>query len=323
MIKSFVFQDGKIVGQDIDPEALKLVRADKGLHIWVNLFLPTPEESKLILEEVFNFHPLAVEDCLSVSQFPKIEDYEDYLFMVMHAVDFNRQEQFTTSELDFFLGKEFLVTHHTVPFRTIDMMAERLQKNVGVMPKAMDRLMHLLLNAMVDNYQPVLRELTGEIEELEESIFSDGSGGAVMKEFLKVKKELGHLRSIVKPQIEVMSRIASGEFKIIRSHLLPYFRDVYSNLRQIDEAAVSYNDRLLLSLDVFLNKASNQTNDIIKVLTLLTALTTPLMIVGTWYGMNFEHMPELSQPYAYEWVIAGTVVSTVALMAYLKWKKYI
>ena len=86
MIQSFVFNDGKLVASNLDSDALRLVRADKGLLIWVNLFAPTPEETTTILEDVFSFHPLAIEDCLSVSRYPKIEDYEDYLFLVMHAV---------------------------------------------------------------------------------------------------------------------------------------------------------------------------------------------------------------------------------------------
>jgi magnesium transporter len=119
MIQSFVFNDGKLVASNLDSDALRLVRADKGLLIWVNLSSPTPEESRVILEDVFSFHPLAIEDCLSESRYPKIEDYEDYLFLVMHAVAFSKQDQFRTTELDFFIGKTFLVTHHTEPLAPV------------------------------------------------------------------------------------------------------------------------------------------------------------------------------------------------------------
>lgn len=173
MIRSFVFSEGKLIGEGVDTDALKIVRADKGLHIWVDLSDPTPQESKLILEEVFGFHPLAIEDCLAVSQLPKIEDYEDYLFLVMHAVDFSRKDKFVTSELDFFLGKEFLVTHHTVPLRSVESVIDRLQKNSAQIARMPDRLMHTLIDSLVDNYQPVSSELTYEIQELEDQLFSD------------------------------------------------------------------------------------------------------------------------------------------------------
>ena len=105
MIHSFIFSDGKLVGRDLEIEALRLLRADKGLILWVDLDNPTDEEIKTILEGVFQFHPLAIEDCVTPSSLPKIEDYEDYLFMVTHAVDFTRVSKFASTELDLFLGK--------------------------------------------------------------------------------------------------------------------------------------------------------------------------------------------------------------------------
>src|ERR1700677_1181550 len=160
MIQSFVFNDGKLVACNLDTDALRLVRADKGMFIWVNLFAPTREESKAILEDVFSFHPLAIEDCVSVSRYPKIEDYEDYLFLVMHAVAFNKEEQFRTTELDFFIGKSFLVTHHSEPLPTVSNTIERLQKNPNPLARNIDRLAHFLLDTLIDAYQPVLNDLT-------------------------------------------------------------------------------------------------------------------------------------------------------------------
>ena len=129
MIHSFVFSDGKLVGRDLELEALRLVRGDKGLILWVDLDNPTDEEIKTILEGVFQFHPLAIEDCVTPSSLPKIEDYEDYLFLVTHAVDFSRQDKFASTELDLFLGKEFLVTFHRTPLRSVTTLIERLAKN--------------------------------------------------------------------------------------------------------------------------------------------------------------------------------------------------
>ena len=106
MIRSFIFSEGKLAGRDLELEALRIVRADKGLHLWVDLENPTDEEIRQVLEGVFGFHPLAIEDCVTPSSLPKIEDYEDYLFIVTHAVDFTRNEKFNTTELDLFLGKE-------------------------------------------------------------------------------------------------------------------------------------------------------------------------------------------------------------------------
>jgi magnesium transporter len=323
MIQSFVFNDGKIVASNLDSDALRLVRADKGLLIWVNLFAPTPEESASILENVFSFHPLAIEDCLSVSRYPKIEDYEDYLFLVMHAVAFSKEDQFRTTELDFFIGKSFLVTHHSEPLATVSSTIDRIQKNPTIITRGMDRLAHSLLDTMVDAYQPVLNDLTNEVRHLEDVVFlSSNREPTVIREFRERKRELSDLQQIVRPQRDVVSRMARGEFKIIRPVLLPYFRDLLGNLNRIDTSAATLSDQLYLTLDVFLNKASYETNETIKILTLLTALTTPTVLIGTWYGMNFK-MPEYEQAYAYPVMIVVNIAATLGLVIWLRRKHWL
>ncbi len=324
MIQSFVFNDGKLVASDLDSDALRIVRADKGLFIWVNLFAPTPAEITAILEDVFSFHPLAIEDCLAVSRYPKIEDYEDYLYLVMHAVAFNKEEQFRTTELDFFLGKTFLVTHHSQPLSMVTSTIERVQKNPVGITRGMDRLAHFLLDTMVDAYQPVLNEMTQEISTLEDTVFlTRHPEQSVIREFRERKKELSDLQQIVRPQRDVVNRLARGEFKIIRPVLLPYFRDLLGNLNRIEATASTLSDQLYMTLDVFLNKASYETNEIIKVLTLMTALTTPTLLVGTWYGMNFKDMPELEWPHAYPIAAIVTVASTILLVIWLRRKHWL
>jgi len=127
----------------------------------------------------------------------------------------------------------------------------------------------------------------------------------------------------VRPQRDVVNRLARGEFKLIRPVLLPYFRDLLGNLNRIDATSASLGDQLYMTLDVFLNKASYETNEIIKVLTLLTALTTPTVLIGTWYGMNFGDMPELHLPYAYPVAGAVTILSTIALVFWLRRKRWL
>lgn len=324
MIQSFVFSDGKLIACNLDRDALRLVRADKGHLIWVNLFAPTAEETKAILGDVFSFHPLTIEDCLSINRYPKIEDYEDYLFLVMHAVAFNKEEQFHATELDFFIGKSFLVTHHSKPLSMVTSTIERIQKNPGALARDMDRLAHFLLDTMVDAYQPVLNDLTQEISTLEDSVFlSRNPEPKMIREFRKRKKEVFHLQQIVRPQRDVVSWLARGEFKLIRPVLLPYFRDLLGNFNRIDATAAALSDQLYLTLDVYLNKASYETNEIIKILTLLTALTTPTVIIGTWYGMNFKDMPEYDLPYAYPVVAAVSIACTLGLVIWLRCKHWL
>ncbi len=304
--------------------------ADTNLFLWVDLENPTPEENKFVLEDVFHFHPLSVEDCVMVSPSPKVEEYSpkegdlfaQYLFMVIHAVDYSRKDGvFATSELNFFLGKNFLVTYHDAPLRSIQHTEDRCLKSNVHVARAPDRVAHTLLDAIVENYKPALDELSLEIAEVEQQALQNPSKETLNRIF-QIKKEVLHLRQIIGPQREVLARFARGEFKLIRPHLVPYYRDVYDALFHISELAQNYTDSLTGILQVYLNMSSNQTGEVIKVLTLFTIITTPMMMIGTWYGMNFEHMPELKPKSAYWIIILITTVSTAATYWYFKKKKW-
>ena len=322
MIHSFVFNEGKLVGRDLELEALRLVGADKGLILWVDLDDPTEAEAKAVLENVFQFHPLAIEDCLTPSSLPKIEDYETYLFIVTHAVDFSKTDKFASTELDLFLGKEYLVTFHRTPLKSVQATIDRVVKSTGVVARGPDRLAHTLLDNLVDNFQPAMAELGSELEEMEEIVLAKKSGENFVNEILHVRADFSRLRSIVRPQRDLIDRIARGDSKLIRPVMLPYFRDLRDNLARLDETAASFHERLLMAFDIYLNKAAFEANEGIKILTALTAITIPAMLIGTWYGMNFERMPELTSPHGYVYVIGLTVTATLMMVLYMKKKKW-
>ncbi|MEY4939971.1 MAG: hypothetical protein RIQ93_1706 [Verrucomicrobiota bacterium] len=323
MIRSFVFSEGKLVGQDLEREALRLVRADKGLLLWVDLDQPTDEETKFVLESVFQFHPLSIEDCVAPTSLPKVEEYEDYLFIVAHAVDFTRTEKFNTTELDLFLGKDYLVTFHTARLRSVQAAIDRATKSVGIVARGPDRLAHTLVDFLVDHYNPVLDELRQELEDLEESVLSHESARRqVVSEIVHVRRDFTKLRTIIRPQRDVIDRLARGDSKLIRTSLLPYFRDLRDNLVRLEETATGYHDRLLLAFDIYLNKAAFEANEGIKVLTALTAVTLPAVLIGGWYGMNFNHMPELQWKHGYAYATGLMLATTLLMVFYLKKKKW-
>jgi magnesium transporter len=331
MIRSFAFTtQGKLHSKDIQTFLMPTLLADTNLFLWLDLEKPTPEETKLVLEDIFHFHPLSIEDCVSVSPSPKVEEYtpkdEDkfspYLFMVIHAVDYSRKDGvFATSELNFFLGKNFLVTFHEVPLRSVQATEERCMKGSVHIARAPDRVAHTLLDGIVENYKPALDELACEIGELEQQVV-EHSSPKMLNRIIQIKKEVLHLRQIIGPQREVLSRFAAGEFKLIRPHLVPYYRDVYDGLHHISELAQSYTDSLTGLLHIYLSMSSNQTGEVVKLLTMITIITTPLMIVGTWYGMNFKNMPELEMRFGYELAIGIMLISTVLTWGWFKKRKW-
>ena len=265
-----------------------------------------------------------------VSAAPKVEEYQPreddqflpYLFMVIHAVDYSRKDGvFATSELNFFLGAHFLVTYHEVPIRSVASTEDRAVRGIGGIARAPDRVAYNLLDAIVDNYQPALEELSLEIAELEQLALQHPTK-QTLNNILQVKKEVVHLKQIIGPQREVLARFARGEFKLIRPHMVPYYRDVYDALLQIADLAQGYTDSLTGILQVYLNMSSNHTGEVVKLLTLITVITTPLMMIGTWYGMNFQHMPELSWPHGYFLAAGAMITSTAVTYWYFKRKHW-
>lgn len=322
MIHSFIFSDGKLVGQDLEVEALRLVRGDKGLVLWVDLEDPTEEEIKLVLSDVFHFHPLAIEDCVTPSPLPKIEDFEDHLFFVTHAVDFTRTEKFNTTELDFFLGKDFLVSFHRLPLKSVTAVIDRCVKATGVVARGPDRIAHFLLDTMVDNFQPIIDEMRNELEEIEETVLSQNSD-VLIPDLMHVRADITLLRQIIRPQRELVTRLAHGDNKLIRALMLPYFRDLRDNLTRIEETASGFADQLLISFDLYLSKSDYEANQGIKTLTALTVLTLPATLISSWYGMNFEHMPELKSAYGYPIIVGMTLVFTACTWLWCKRQRWI
>jgi magnesium transporter len=331
MIRSFAFTtQGRLHSKDIETFLMPTLLADTSLFLWLDLEKPTPEESKMVLEDIFHFHPLSIEDCVMVSPSPKVEEYtpkegdqfSPYLFMVIHAVDYSRKDGvFATSELNFFLGKNFLVTFHDVPLKSVQAVAERSCKGTIHIARAPDRVAHNLLDGIVENYKPALEELSLEIADLEAEVLQHPTKQTLNK-LIQIKKEVLHLRQIIGPQREVLARFARGDFKLIRAHLVPYFRDVYDGLFHIYELSQTYADSLTGILQVYLNMSSNQTGEVVKLLTLITVITTPIMLISTWYGMNFKDMPELSWHYGYATAALVTAVTTAATYWYFKRKKW-
>ena len=267
-----------------------------------------------------------------MSQSPKVEEYTPkegdrftpYLFMVIHAVDYSRKDGvFATSELNFFLGKNFLVTYHELPLK------ERAYRPKSVAYAALCTLRGRPIGSRIRSWMGSWTTISRPW--MNSPMRSRNWNTRLCKlpikqtlnRLLQIKKEVLHLRHIVSPQREVLARFAHGEFKLIRPHLVPYYRDVYDGLFHISELAQRYTDSLTGILQVYLNMSANQTGDIIKLLTLITVITTPIMIVGTWYGMNFEGIHELKWNYGYEIAIAVTLVATGLTVWWFKKNKWL
>ncbi|MEI6787805.1 MAG: magnesium/cobalt transporter CorA [bacterium] len=318
MIRSFIFNQsqGRLISQDITLDLLKVVLQDEGVQFWVDVGECSDEEAKAVLEGVFQFHPLAIEDCLTPSDRAKVEEYENYVFLVIHAVNYNDGE-FKMSELDLFIGKNFLVTYHRDPLRCVASTIERVLKNAPTVARAPDRLTYTILDFLLEGYAPALEEMSGEIANLEKTMLASASAN-ILQGVMQLKGEVQRLRQVVWPQRETIARLAHGEFKIVRTHMLPYYRDLLDQLVKISSSAENARDSLTGVLQIHLNIQQMQVNHIIKVLTVMATLCMPALVVTSYYGMNIAHWPNLEDQRGWMWVWLVTGSSTIALYFYLK-----
>jgi len=304
-------------------EELAVLRAEPNVMLWVDLASPNDEETKQILEKLFGFHPLAIEDCVADSPFPKLEAYDDYLYFVMHAVDTAEASMFKTTELDLFLGKNFLVTYHRRPLAPMTAAQERFLREASVPVRGPDRFAHTILDYMVEAYKPPLQALRREIDKVEEGVLHEISADELFPKVVMLRKQLSGLRRIVRPQREIAMELAQGKYAFIRSAITPYLRDLSEELGHIETQTQVWAEQLIISFRIFLNKSSNVANSGIRVLTAITALTFPALLVGGWYGMNFHNMPELGSPHGYPLAFALMLAGTYATYLFMRRRKWL
>lgn len=280
-------------------EELPSLLQDPSRLIWVDFDAPDDSESAL-LSDVFGFHPLAIEDCLSVVPNPKIDDYGEYLYVVIHGINAEalKKDELETHDLDMFLGANYLVTYHKAFSRSIALVMERCRKNPALMGKDTESIMHKIIDALVDNYLPIIDGIGTEIEETEKEVFERPSE-TVPRKLLSVKKDILYLRRIIHPQREILKQLSIGEYSQICAECTLHFKDVYDHIFMISELIETYRDSTSTAMEVYLSIVSNRLNSIMKVLTIIATIMMPLTLITSIYGMNFEYMPLVSSPHGF------------------------
>jgi len=322
MIKSFYFlpdEGVKVIEGIADFDRMIEV---EGSVLWVDMCKPTDEESYVLTHD-FKFHPLAVEDVISEKSQTKIDDYERYLFLVFNLVDYiGREEGLKISELDFFLSKNALVTVHYDEHRIFDYLYSRVQRGEQVISHGSDYLFHAVIDALVDNYNATMDIFEYESDQIEEDVLGDFDQDT-LKSIYTLGRDIVELKRIVRPQREVVHRLSRQRFDLVSEDLAAYFSDIHDHLVRINETADTHREIVNSSLQVYYSKISTKTNEIIKVLTLLTALfIPPTFLVGLW-GMNFEFMPELHHEYGYFIALGAMLCIMVGMIIFFKKKDWL
>jgi magnesium transporter len=312
--------DGKIKVVN-DAATVRQTFQEKTLY-WIDLEDPSESEEE-ILWEVFNFHHLAVEDCIATHQYPKIDDYGDYLYIIVHAVDYSKTDgAFRTTELDIFLTPQFVLTFHYMPLRTTTHRRHRLHEGDIPSDQRPAFLLHQILDDLVHNYGPALEDFEKRISNIEEEIIANPDPH-VLDSIFKFKKEVLNLKRILGPQREAINRLSRGEFRLIPPELRVYYRDIYDEISRYAELAESHRDVIMMALDAYLSATSNRLNEIMRALTLISTIFLPLTFITGLFGMNFQIIPGAAHPWGFYFAIAGSVLIGVGMFVFFKHKKWI
>jgi magnesium transporter len=318
LIKIHKYEGGSSASVDaVDPAWLE---PGSGVYVWVDLDSATREESR-ILADVFHFHELAIEDAMSEAHHPKVESYGEYLYLILHGIDFAAAEhRFTTKDVDFFLGAQFLVTVHPGVSRTLGRINELCDRDNRLLGEGPGILMYRIIDMMIDNYQPEVEKLEIELDELEEEVF-ERPDQHLGRRILNFKKDVSSLRQVVLPERDAVGRLARREFPLINENLAFRFRDVHDNLVRLSDEAMFFQDRITSILEAHLSAVSNQLNTIMKVLTVISTVFMPLTFITGLYGMNVD-LPHFGLgDNTVFWVLMVAMAASVATMLWFFHKR--
>jgi magnesium transporter len=276
------------------------------------------------LGECYGFHPLVLEDILNTDQRPKMEDYGDYLYIVLRMLSYKDQgTEIETEQVSLILGENFVFSFQEKEGDSFDPIRQRIRNNKGRIRKmGADYLAYALIDLIVDNYFIIMEKLGETIEFLEEELVTRPVP-ETLRTIHQLKRELIFLRKAVWPLREVIGSLQRGELTLIQETSRVYLRDVYDHTIQVIDTIETFRDMISGMLDIYLSSVSNRLNSVMKVLTIIATIFMPLTFLAGIYGMNFKNFPELEWRWSYPffWLVAALI--TISMLLYFKKKKWL
>jgi magnesium transporter len=314
-----------VIEQSLSPGRMReIVQSGQG-EMWVDID-STDMHQHALLEKVFEFHPLAVEDTLSPRTRVKLEEYDRYVFVVMAGLRLDHATpdpyDLETYNLYFFLGKNSLVTVHAVTSVGCEAVRERLQRSADLLARGAEATMHAIVDQAVDAYFPLVEQINAHVDRLEERLFEEFDE-RLIHEIFRAKRAAFALRRHVGPLREVLNVLTNRPSTYIRPETQLYYRDVYDHTIRIMESVDTTRDLLAGVLETYLSQTSNRMNRVMKQLSIVATIALPLIVIGGIYGMNFSRMPLTHDPFGFWAALATMVVVSLSIVWWLKRRKWL
>lgn len=317
LARSFYKEASGNVSRDLSLKDLSAcVREGRG-PLWVDIDTSVRQQLAL-LEKVFGFHPLSIEDVMNPNSRAKVEAYDNYLFVVLRAVRLDEQTQdpydLETENMHFFISQNVLVTAHHGPSKLIDSVAELAMRSTDLIGRGPGRLAHLVMDAAVDSFFPVLDRIDDFIDSLEERVFHEFREEA-LRDIFAVKRMVLSLRRYLAPEREIFNVLTNRPSPYLSTDIQLYYRDIYDHILRINDSLETYRDLLSSTMESYLTQVSNRLGLITKGLSVVATLSVPFVVVSGMWGMNFNRIPLAQNPLGFEIML----VAQLALGAGLLW----
>lgn len=308
MIRSLFFYPGRPLRMDIPPEEYPhLARERRGL-LWVDFLDEPPEVAEPILRS-FNFHPLAIDDALQETHVPKIDDWGEYLYVVLNMLNYKLVDGVFESkidELDVFLGRTYVITHHDQPLTAIEETWSACQRDQRHVQDGPDHLLYRIVDSLVMSYMPLVEQIDNQVDLIEDQVFL-GPKRETLEQIFALKRILLSMRRILLPQREVLNKLARDDYRVIDPKDRVFFRDIYDHLVRLHDLNENLRDLVSGALETYLSVVNNRMNEVMKILTVITTLFMPITFVTGFFGMNFfEPLGQLTG-WTQQQVFAGTL----------------
>lgn len=297
---------------------------EEGSITWININGLNHVDAIEKIGGHYELHPLVLEDIVNIAQRPKIDEYDDYLFVVLKMLYYDIDQKIVSEQVSFILGKEYVLSFQESEGDVFDTVRERIKHGKGrVRTMQSDYLLYVLIDAIVDHYFTIIEVLGEKIEDFETAIFSGNATDDVSKNIQNLKREILRVRRAIFPLREVINRIEKSENPLIEKKTITFYRDIYDHLIQVSENIDIYREMIWSLMDMYMTTISNKMNEVMKVLTIMASIFIPLTFIAGIYGMNFEYIPELSYKYSY-FILWGVMVTLfIGMLLYFKRKKWL
>lgn len=292
--------------------------------LWIDIYNCTPSELHYI-GELFDFHPLALEDCLQLSPRAKLDRYEDYHFFVFHAMryfeDAEEDDEITSIELDVFMGSNYVVTIHPIALSAVGKVASISLKKTELMNRGPEYLLYSIVDRIVDDCFPIIERLGERIDDLEDKIFIS-RGQYITEEFLALKRTIILLRKVLIPQRRIFGNINGYYTFLIQEENLPYYLDLVDHLDSLLDTSNTYRDLVNSSMETYYSIINGRTSEIITVLTIISIIMMPLTVITGFYGMNVNLLGS-GNPFSMWYILAGMIALSISMLGYFRHKNWI